>query len=107
MCCVALPCLFVCLFVCLFDLASFFLPSHLSFKNMYVCMCAGTDVNWWHQSGVPTGSIANHNEHYFYYHHSDGDTMSVLDPVQMNMCTAVWTAYAYVLADMDSLLPRK
>ena len=70
-------------------------------------MCAGTDVNWWHKSGVPTGSIANHNEHYFYYHHSDRDTMSVLDPVQMNMCTAVWTAYAYVLADMDSLLPRK
>ena len=26
------------LFVCLTLLASFFLPSHLSFKNMYVCM---------------------------------------------------------------------
>ena len=25
-------------FVCLTLLASFFLPSHLSFKNMYVCM---------------------------------------------------------------------
>ena len=31
MCCVALPC-----FVCLTLLASFFLPSHLSFKNMYI-----------------------------------------------------------------------
>ena len=29
---VALPCLFVCLTL----LASFFLPSHLSFKNMYM-----------------------------------------------------------------------
>ena len=71
-----------------------------------VCDFPGTDVNWWHASGVPTGSIANHNEHYFYYHHSDGDTMTVLDPIQMNMCTAVWTAFAYVLADMDDLLPR-
>ena len=40
MCCVALPCLLgvLCcfaLFVCLILLASFFLPSHLSFKNMY------------------------------------------------------------------------
>ena len=87
-------CMYVCMTVCMY-------------VCMTVCMCAGTDVNWWHKSGVPTGSIANHNEHYFYYHHSDGDTMSVLDPVQMNMCTAVWTAYAYVLADMDSLLPRK
>ena len=33
LCCFAL---FVCLFVCLPLLASFFLPSHLSFKNMYM-----------------------------------------------------------------------
>ena len=32
MCCVALPCLFVCLTL----LASFFLLSHLSFKNIYI-----------------------------------------------------------------------
>ena len=66
----------------------------------------GPDVNWWTESGVPVGSLANHNEHYFYFHHSDGDTMTVLDPGQMDLCSAVWTAYAYVLADMDSLLPR-
>ena len=66
----------------------------------------GTDVGWWRASGVPTGSIANHNEHYFYFHHSDGDTMTVLDPHQMDLCSAVWTAFAYVLADMDDLLPR-
>jgi carboxypeptidase Q len=66
----------------------------------------GTDVGWWRASGVPTGSLANHNEHYFYFHHSDGDTMTVLDPHQMDLCSAVWTAFAYVLADMDDLLPR-
>ena len=32
MCCVALPCLFVCFTL----LASFFLPSHLSFKYMHI-----------------------------------------------------------------------
>ena len=35
--CVALPCLFVCLTL----LASFFLPSHLSFKSMYMYIHAG------------------------------------------------------------------
>lgn len=66
----------------------------------------GTDVQWWRKNGVPTASIANHNERYFWFHHSNGDTMTVLDPVEMNMCSAVWAVYAYVLADMDDLLPR-
>ncbi|XP_064382281.1 carboxypeptidase Q-like [Halichondria panicea] len=66
----------------------------------------GTDVQWWRKDGVPTASIANHSEKYFWFHHSNGDTMTVLDPVEMNMCSAVWAVYAYVLADMDELLPR-
>lgn len=66
----------------------------------------GTDVNWWRKDGVPTASIANHNEKYFWFHHSNGDTMTVLDPVEMNLCSAVWATYAYVLANMDELLPR-
>ncbi len=66
----------------------------------------GTDVQWWRQEGVPIGSLANHNERYFWFHHSDGDTMSVLSPIEMNLCSAVWAVYAYVLADMDQLLPR-
>lgn len=81
------------------------LPESLNSSTIYT-NGGGTDVNWWSKSGVPVGSLANHNEHYFYFHHSDGDTMTVLDPIQMNLCSAVWTAYAYILADMDSLLPR-
>ena len=37
MCCVALPCLLV-------DLACFFLPSHLSFKNMYMLTCGHGEI---------------------------------------------------------------
>ena len=44
--CVHVLCCFA-LFVCLTLLASFFLPSHLSFKNMYTCkyvlkVCVGS-----------------------------------------------------------------
>ena len=68
---------------------------------------AETDTGLWSQIGVPTGTLANENEKYFYFHHTDGDTMSVLDPVEMSLCSAVWTVFAYVLADMDDMLPRK
>lgn len=68
---------------------------------------AETDTGWWGSKGVPLASLANHNERYFYFHHSNGDTMEVLDPVQMNLCSAVWAVYAYVLADLEEMLPRK
>jgi carboxypeptidase Q len=66
-----------------------------------------TDNGWWADQGVPLGSLANHNEKYFWYHHSNGDTMTVLDPDEMNRCSAVFAVYAYVLADIETMLPRK
>ena len=66
----------------------------------------GTDINWWRNDKVPIASLANHNEHFFWFYHFNGDTMDVLDPVEMNLCSAVWTVYAYVLADIDQVLPR-
>ena len=65
-----------------------------------------TDTNWWHDLGVPLGTLLTHNERYFWFHHSDGDTMTVLDPIQMNLCSAIWAVYSYILADMDDILPR-
>ena len=65
-----------------------------------------TDTNWWKDLGVPLGNIKTHNERYFWFHHSNGDTMTVMDPIQMNLCSAVFAVYSYVLADMDDMLPR-
>ncbi|XP_022087593.1 carboxypeptidase Q-like [Acanthaster planci] len=67
----------------------------------------GLDVSYWEKDGVPGGSLLNHNEHYFWFHHSDGDTMSVQDPHQMDLCAAVWTVVSYIVADLDNMLPRK
>ena len=64
-----------------------------------------TDTDWW--TGLPLGTLTTHNEKYFWYHHSNGDTMTVLDPVEMNLCSAVFAVYSYILADMDDMLPRK
>ncbi|MBZ3878190.1 Carboxypeptidase Q, partial [Sciurus carolinensis] len=43
---------------------------------------------------------------YFAFHHSHGDTMTVMDPKQMNVAAAVWAVVSYVVADMEEMLPR-
>lgn len=64
------------------------------------------DTDWWASTGVPLGTLITHNEKYFWFHHSNGDTMTVMDPNEMNRCSAVFAVYSYVLADMKDLLPR-
>ncbi|XP_041363258.1 carboxypeptidase Q-like [Gigantopelta aegis] len=64
------------------------------------------DVAGFMAAGVPGGSLYNENEKYFYFHHTDADTMTVQDPVAMNMVSALWSVVAYVVADLDDMLPR-
>uniref|UniRef100_A0A8D0H482 Carboxypeptidase Q n=1 Tax=Sphenodon punctatus TaxID=8508 RepID=A0A8D0H482_SPHPU len=66
----------------------------------------GTDVDYWVQDGVPGASLLDDITKYFWFHHSNGDTMTVQDPNQMNLCAAVWTVVSYVIADMEEMLPR-
>ncbi|PIK33975.1 hypothetical protein BSL78_29202 [Apostichopus japonicus] len=66
----------------------------------------GGDVQSWMDAGVPGGNLLNQNDRYFWFHHSDGDTMSVQDPYMMDLCAAVWAVVSYVVADMDEMLPR-
>jgi len=65
-----------------------------------------TDNGWWSASGVPLGSIITENDKYFYFHHSNGDTMTVLNPHHMDLAAAVWAVVSYVVADLDQMIPR-
>merc|ERR1712080_294259 len=66
----------------------------------------GSDINLFVSAGVPGMELINDNEHYFWFHHSDGDTMSVEYPDELNRCQALWAATLYVIADLDDMLPR-
>lgn len=66
----------------------------------------GTDIDPWMQAGVPGASLANENEKYFYFHHSNGDTITVLNTDDVDLCAATWAVTAYSVANLDSLLPR-
>ncbi|XP_027417287.1 carboxypeptidase Q isoform X1 [Bos indicus] len=66
----------------------------------------GTDINFWIQDGVPGASLLDDLYKYFSFHHSHGDTMTVMDPKQMNVAAAVWAVVSYVVADLEEMLPR-
>ncbi|KAI4871288.1 hypothetical protein NFI96_019810 [Prochilodus magdalenae] len=66
----------------------------------------GTDINMWMKAGVPGASLHTADSKYFWFHHTQGDTMTVQDPSEMNLCSAVWAVVAYVVADLDEMLPR-
>ncbi|XP_012867899.1 PREDICTED: carboxypeptidase Q [Dipodomys ordii] len=66
----------------------------------------GTDINFWIQAGVPGASLSNDLFKYFTFHHTYGDTMTVMNPKQMNVAAAVWSVVAYVVADLEEMLPR-
>jgi carboxypeptidase Q len=43
---------------------------------------------------------------YFWYHHTDGDTMDKLDPRELSTCAAAMAVMAWQVADAPQTLPR-
>ena len=66
----------------------------------------GADIGPLMQRGVPGMGLDVAGERYFWYHHSDGDTVDKLDPREMAQCVAALAVMAYVVADLPQPLPR-
>ena len=66
----------------------------------------GPDIEYFTNVGIPGAALLNANERYFWYHHSQGDRMTVEDPTNLDMCTALWAASAFVVADLSVDIPR-
>jgi carboxypeptidase Q len=58
------------------------------------------------QHGVPALSLAVDGTRYFWYHHSEADTMDKLNPGEMAECIAAMAIVAYIVADMPGTLGR-
>jgi carboxypeptidase Q len=58
------------------------------------------------ERGVPAVSLAVEGTRYFWYHHSDADTMDKLNPRDIAECVALMAVMAYVVADMPGTLGR-
>ena len=66
----------------------------------------GADIGPIMREGVPGMGLDVDGTRYFWYHHSDGDTLDKLDPREMNLCVAALAVMAYVAADLAEGLPR-
>jgi carboxypeptidase Q len=58
------------------------------------------------ERGVPAVSLAVEGTRYFWYHHSEADTMDKLNPRDIAECVALMAVMAYVVADMPGTLGR-
>jgi carboxypeptidase Q len=58
------------------------------------------------EGGVPGIGLQVDGTRYFWYHHTDGDTLDKLDPAEVARCVAAMAVMAYVIADLPERLPR-
>jgi carboxypeptidase Q len=58
------------------------------------------------EKGVPGIGLQVDGTRYFWYHHTEGDTLDKLDPGEVARCVAAMAVMAYVIADLPGGLPR-
>lgn len=70
--------------------------------NLYELTDAG-DVSEFANAGIPAGWLENPDkyDYYFQYHHSNGDSITVYNPEDLDYSTALWTVVSYVMADLE------
>jgi carboxypeptidase Q len=58
------------------------------------------------ERGVPGMGLEVERSRYFWYHHSEGDTLDKVDPAELARCVAALAVMAYVVADLPDGLSR-
>ena len=66
----------------------------------------GADIGPLMATGVPGMGLNVDGTRYFWYHHTDADTVDKLDPDEVALCVATMAVMAYIVADMPERLPR-
>jgi carboxypeptidase Q len=66
----------------------------------------GADIGPMVERGMPGMGLETDGTRYFWYHHTDADTLDKLDPEEVARCVAAMAVMAYVVADLPDPLPR-
>lgn len=66
----------------------------------------GSDIEVFENMNIPGLSLLNRNEKYFWYHHTEADTMAVEDPDSLDLNTAMFAVISYIIADLSVELPK-
>jgi carboxypeptidase Q len=67
----------------------------------------GADIGPIMAHGVPGMGLNVDGERYFWYHHTEADTLDKLAPHEVALSVAAMAVMAYVVADMPERLPRE
>ncbi|MEO8194216.1 MAG: M20/M25/M40 family metallo-hydrolase [Gemmatimonadales bacterium] len=69
---------------------------------------SGPEADVWplNTLGVPTVAIDTDPTRYFWYHHTEADTIDKLDPRDVSLCAAIMAAVANTVANMEGRIPR-
>jgi carboxypeptidase Q len=66
----------------------------------------GADIGPLMRLGVPGMGLNVDGSEYFWYHHTEADTLDKLDPDEFARCVAAMAVVAWVVAEMPERLPR-
>lgn len=66
----------------------------------------GADIGPLMREGVPGMGLRVDGEKYFWFHHTDADTIDKLNIDDFNECIATMAVFAYGVANLDETLPR-
>ncbi len=58
------------------------------------------------EAGVPALGLRVKPNHYFWFHHTDADTVDKVEPAAFRRCTAALAVMVYALAEREESLPR-
>ena len=86
-----------------FDICQLLKPIN---ANQLLWGAGGADISKMQPDGVPIMDLADDMSRYFWYHHTEADTIDKVDSHELNLCTATMAIMAYVVADMPETLPR-
>ena len=65
-----------------------------------------TDIGPMMRAGVPGMGLDVDGTKYFWYHHTEADTLDKLDPHELALCVAALAGMAYGVADLPQALPQ-
>lgn len=66
----------------------------------------GADISQLESDGVPLMDLLVNSTKYFWYHHTDADTINVINRDELNQCVAALAVMSYAIADAPEKLPR-
>ncbi|ESO12954.1 hypothetical protein HELRODRAFT_188057 [Helobdella robusta] len=92
------------------DILQEILRVHLTDLNMTEITPGGESSGtkrWIEEKDVPGLELLSDNDKYYYFHHSKGDSVSVLNADEMDRAVILWTTVIQIVANFDSLLPRQ